>query len=137
MEMYNKLVVFKNKKEFNQRNNKSINGISKNYLATYAEVNKIDEEAALLSLKIQNTNNRGCWDCIGCMGCVDCSGCVDCAICQNSFCCYRCGSCYNCVLCDECYKIKYCKGCKGAQNCIKQDYCVNKDNISLFRNKNK
>lgn len=135
--MYNELIIFEDKKDFNQRINKNTNGVSIHYLATYAELYEIEEEAALLSLKIQNKNNRGCWCCKGCTNCINCIGCIKCSICQNSFYCYKCVSCYNCLSCEECLKVKYSKECKNCKNCSNCDYCVDKINFCRLKNKNK
>ena len=60
--------IFKNKKEFDNRIDKTLNGVTQDFL-----------DANNLTLEILNLINcYGCWNCIECKFCVDCIDCVNC-----------------------------------------------------------
>ena len=60
-----KTEIFKSYLDFDQRENKSLNGVSEEFAKTNPDFEK------------DNYSNYGCWDCSGCSGCSDCSDCSD------------------------------------------------------------
>ena len=62
-----KTQIFKDYKEFDNRADKAINGVTE----AFAEKHGIDLDA--------DVGNVGCWDCFGCTDCTLCTDCTDCA----------------------------------------------------------
>ena len=98
-----KTQIFSSKKEFDLRDDKTVNGVSQIFLDSM----KIDLDKAVE----QNKMNGGCWNCfdcadcnrcVNCTGCVDCSGCVDCINCKSCDSCTGCGDCDFCINCVNC-----------------------------------
>ena len=78
--------IYKNYKEFSQREDKTINGVSQDFL-NYAGIT-LD--------KLNLINCEDCWNCRNCKDCWYCQDCCDCEECTN---------CTNCTNCRDCYGL--------------------------------
>ena len=79
-----KTQIFNSYKEFCQREDKDINGVSVEFAAHHEDYSE------------QNETNKGCWncsDCYDCSKCSKCSGCYRCSDCSDCSDCYRCSGC--------------------------------------------
>lgn len=107
--------IFENYKEFLNRKDKKLNGVSQ----AFADENPTYEQ--------QNESNVGCYNCIGC---TNCRTCVNCEFCDRCRCtcrdCIRCSDCKSCkrcldarssARCIDCNKITNCKDCKKLIKC--------------------
>ena len=73
-----KTEIFESYMAFYQREDKSLNGVSKEFAELHPDYEK------------QNETNDGCWNCSGCSGCSGCSDSSDCSDCSR---CSRCSRC--------------------------------------------
>ena len=89
-----KTLIFEDIKAFWTREDKKINGVSKEF----AELNpNWDKERG----------NEGCWNCSRCSDCSDCSSCSRCSDCSR---CSRCSDCFRCSSCSDCSSCYDCSG---------------------------
>lgn len=77
----NKTKIFINKSHFDQRPDRSVNGVSREFAMMYPHWLE------------QNTHNTACWECVECQDCYRCVGCVNC---------WRCNTSENCINCNSC-----------------------------------
>jgi hypothetical protein len=110
----NKTQIFNSFKDFQNREYKSINGVSNYFASEYPDWEKMNE------------TNLGCWECLNCRNCKDCNecvnctncyDCVDCRWCINCRKCELCSSCWNCIGCYDCEICCFCFDCKGCIKC--------------------
>jgi len=97
------LQVYKDKKDFDNRQDKTVNGVTAEHLI---DIDKTIEEVEASMV-----------DCEGCFNCYDCTGCINCKYCKQ---CTKCTGCYMCEKCDYCEQCKRCTECKGCSH----DTCV-------------
>ncbi|MCL2312127.1 MAG: hypothetical protein FWC41_06530 [Firmicutes bacterium] len=100
-----KIQVFKDYKEFCNRKDKSINGVSQDFL-------EMNEDNPMTIDELNLVNCEGCWNCYECQNCINCIDCVSCIDCQN---CINCLQCINCNNCKYCQYIEDGNGCDGIQ----------------------
>jgi len=113
-----KTQIFENKEQFDAREDKSINGVSKQF----AKDNPNWEE--------MNETNQGCWDCLRCTNCTNCTHCTDCRYCKRSTDCTDCKYCNSSTKSTNCIGLmngtdcNYCNGCTNCTDCTNCDYCA-------------
>ena len=100
--------IFEDFKEFNKREDKSINGVSPEFAERFP------------NYKVDNETNSGCWECNHCDHCVNCDFCNDCKRCNY---CRHCKNCKNCRLCESCNYCENCVDCDYCKNCIDCESC--------------
>jgi len=93
-----KIQIFENYEEFCNRKDKTINGVSQQFLD--------GNNRTLETLNLRYC--MGCYNCYECFNCDDCIYCVKCKNCKNCGRCCDCENCYNCELCCDCRHLKYC-----------------------------
>lgn len=89
---YMKTKIFNSVNDFINREDKTLNGVSLEFVAKYPNWEK------------ENQTNIGCWDCYNC---------TECTYSYNLNSCHKCNDCYFCVHCINCIR---CVICKGIQN---------------------
>lgn len=77
-----KTEIFKTIKDFENRPDKLINGVSEEFAK-----NNSDYE-------IDNSSNEGCWNCVSCRDCTECTECTYCVECAD---CRNCEGCVDCI----------------------------------------
>ena len=87
--------IFKNYEEFLQRQDKTINGVSEEWLDDYG----------LTFDDIKLINCEGLWNCDNCEGCINCENCFNCLNCTY---CIKCIGCVDCTCCSNAYECKNC-----------------------------
>ena len=66
-----KTQIFENYTDFLSREDKSINGVSREFAESHPYFER------------ENESDEGCWNCSGCSGCSDCSDCSRCSGCSD------------------------------------------------------
>lgn len=90
-----KTQIFNSYQEFQEREDKTINGVSQNVALIIKD------------WESDNETNQGCWNCTRCTGCVDCYDCYDCHDCTD------CTTCSHSSSCNNCNSVQSCVGCVG------------------------
>lgn len=85
--------IFNNYCEFQQRLDKSVNGVNQKIASKYPDYAE------------KNGSNVGCWNCVNCTDCRDCINCTDC---HGCFKCNDCKLCWDCESCVECRDLDDC-----------------------------
>src|SRR5580698_6431653 len=101
-----KTKIYESYSAFLTRENKSENGVSKEFAESNPDFEK------------QNLKNEGCYDCSRCSrcsGCSCCSGCSSCSVCSH---------CSGCSGCSGCSRCSHCSGCENKKE-------TNKDAIKI------
>ena len=104
-----KTEIFNSYKEFHNRPNKFVNGVSTKFALNYPNFHS------------QNLTNKGCFNVIDCTNCTKCSWCYNCDNCVN---CRHCNSCNDCINChDYTYSRPYnhCANCHDDLHC---NHCI-------------
>jgi hypothetical protein len=117
-----KVQIFKDYKEFQNREDKTINGVSQKFLdggGTETRGSLLDQLTSKIIINdLHLIDCEGCWNCIECVECKDCIRCDYCKKCIN---CEYCCDCINCKECEGCYDCIECLQCKkniGYKNTI-------------------
>ena len=119
-----KTKIFKSYEDFLNREDRSINGVSKDFAAKHPDFKK------------QNETNTGCWNCHSCYYCFDCNSCDSCYSCKScndcELCnfCHWCESCYECYYCNDCascYECNHCLACYSCDTCYSCYACRNRE----------
>lgn len=108
--------IFETKFDFEQRENKEINGVS----PEFAKENK--------NWRSINENNEGCWNCFNCCYCSNCSDCTysnRLSFCDDCHYSYNCFKCVNCHYCEHCFK---CNDSMMNFSCSYSDFITFSDN---------
>jgi len=84
----NKTKIFTDKTHFEQRTDRSINGVSREFAMMHPHWIE------------QNAHNTSCWECIECQDCYRCVSCINCQRCNTS------ENCTNCKKCVWVYMVK-------------------------------
>jgi|GEM_PF-2018773 len=92
METTNQTLIFESYNDFLNRQDKSINGVSKEFANANPDYKK------------HNQTNTGCWNCTSCTNCKDCISCNYCTNCVSCNCCIYCN---DCVYCNNCVRSKW------------------------------
>ena len=77
--------IFTSQIDFNNRTDKSLNGVSEQFAAEN------------LSWELHNESNTGCWNCEECENCTNCVACKDCNDCLDCQYCNLCNNCNDCT----------------------------------------
>lgn len=103
-----KTEVFENYEEFENREDVTINGVSRKVFENiYAWENPVIK--GLIRMRKDNVTNIGCWNCVDCTNCVDCHNldnchnCSDCEHCKDSTNLVNCHNCHHCDNCHHCH----------------------------------
>ena len=118
--------IFKTKSDFDNRADKSVNGVSE----VFAKNNN--------NWKEMNETNEGCWNCSDCLNCLNCSNCWNCSDCSKCSKCSNCSDCWNCSdswNCSNCSDSSNCWNCLKCSNCSNCSDCLNCSNRYKYRNK--
>lgn len=103
------LKIYKDKAEFDAREDKNVNGISQKFYDEYHNMDNLHE--------IVN-RFEGCWNCFDCDYCKNCSHCCRCRFCEDSdnlIECIKCNHCDNCTSCQHCKDCSYCLSCVNSR----------------------
>lgn len=115
----NTTLVFESFEHFSKRENKSINGVSKEFAEKHSD-----------SLQ-QNATNYGCWNCSGCHFCASCTDCFLCTCCTS---CFDCRGCRNCQNCEFSKTLSFCSNCSRCTDCIYCQSCNHSQNLYFCDN---
>jgi len=118
-----KTQIFETYDQFQNRKDKSVNGVSPEFARAYPNWRQMNE------------TNAGCWNCVNCKGCSDCINCDRCNDCVNCYGCGWCTDCDNCTDCNHCANCDYCincDDCSDCEDCNNCYICLANKNISFL-----
>ena len=84
-----KTQIFENYESFLNRDDKSINGVTEDFVKKHG-----------IDLDVDN-GNYGCWNCKDCRYCEYCKDCMGCFNCKDCNDCYECYQCYDWEACEN------------------------------------
>jgi hypothetical protein len=113
--------IYKNYKEFCQREDKTINGVSQEFLDahSFTKTSEFLDDDLVTGLKLVEIILVKCTRCWNCSGCYDCKNCINCI---NCFWSTNCKNCKDCVRCSVCKNCKDCFLCEHCVNCGDRSY---------------
>jgi hypothetical protein len=105
-----KTQIFEDYAAFLARADKTINGVTADFVSTFGIDPTKDE------------GNVGCWNVVRCRDCVDCRNCKACVNCED---------CTECVNCEDCMGCSKCMECVRCINCVR---CQEGNEVSNYLN---